>query len=280
MGDAFGSQFFVPGNGRALRERTLPPGPWSWTDDTEMACSVYATLVRHGGIDQSALAESFAVHHDFDRGYGPGAGRLLRLIREGGDWRTLSTGMFGGTGSWGNGAAMRVAPLGAWFADDLDNAAEQAALSAEVTHSHPEGVAGAVAVALATALACAGIDTAPGPFLDRISAHVPAGLVRDGIRRAREILTIGDPATAARILGCGRDVSAHDTVPFALWVAARHLDLYATALWTTAAAGGDVDTTCAIVGGIIGPRAPGGRLPPEWAGELEPLPAWTLAPAG
>ncbi|MER6005354.1 ADP-ribosylglycohydrolase family protein [Nonomuraea angiospora] len=40
-------------------------------------------------------------------------------VREGGDWRTLSAELFDGKGSWGNGAAMRVAPLGAWFANDL-----------------------------------------------------------------------------------------------------------------------------------------------------------------
>jgi ADP-ribosylglycohydrolase len=274
LGDAFGSQFFVPGNRQAFIDQTLPGGPWEWTDDTEMAASVFTTLIEYGEIHQNALAAAFATHHDFDRGYGPGANRLLRLIREGGDWRVLSKDMFDGTGSWGNGGAMRVAPLGAWFADDLEQAAEQAARSAEVTHAHPEGIAGAVAVAVAAAIAGTGEAIAPGPFLDHVVAHVPVGLVHDGIRRAREILTIGDPATAARILGCGRDVSAQGTVPYTLWAVARHLDFYETALWTTASAGGDVDTTCAIVGGIIGTRLPGGHLPPEWSRELEPLPAW------
>ncbi|WP_210408401.1 ADP-ribosylglycohydrolase family protein, partial [Allokutzneria sp. NRRL B-24872] len=75
----------------------------------------------------------------------------LRRIREGEPWRTVAGEAFGGQGSRGNGAAMRVAPLGAHFADDPARAAMEAALSAEVTHPHPEGVAGAVAVALAAA---------------------------------------------------------------------------------------------------------------------------------
>jgi ADP-ribosylglycohydrolase len=83
--------------------------------------------------DQDLLAWSFAHHHDFDRGYGPSMNRLLRLVREGGSWRELASGLFDGQGSWGNGAAMRVAPLGAWFADDLPEAARQAVLSAKVT---------------------------------------------------------------------------------------------------------------------------------------------------
>src|SRR5262245_57447126 len=84
------------------------------------------------------------------------AGRPCCLggIREGRDWRALAYGGFRGMGSFGNGAAMRVAPLGAYFADrPLAEIAEQARLSAEVTHAHAEGIAGAIAVAVATALA-------------------------------------------------------------------------------------------------------------------------------
>lgn len=110
VGDALGSQFFVPVNYPLLQRRELPPGPWQWTDDTEMACSVVAVLAAHHRIDQDALARSFAEHHDFDRGYGPAVNRLLRLVREGDDWRELSSALFNGQGSWGNGAAMRIAP--------------------------------------------------------------------------------------------------------------------------------------------------------------------------
>lgn len=110
VGDALGSQFFVPAHYPLLKHRGLPPGHWQWTDDTEMACSVVAVLATHHRIDQDALAHSFAAHHDFDRGYGPAVNRLLRLVREGGDWRELAAALFNGQGSWGNGAAMRIAP--------------------------------------------------------------------------------------------------------------------------------------------------------------------------
>ena len=69
--------------------------------------------------------------------------------------------LFGGEGSFGNGAAMRVAPLGAYFADELDAVVEQASFSAEVTHSHPEGIAGAIAVAVAAALCLASARQCP-----------------------------------------------------------------------------------------------------------------------
>lgn len=50
LGDALGSQFFVPANRHYLASRSLPPAPWQWTDDTEMACSVYLALATHHAI--------------------------------------------------------------------------------------------------------------------------------------------------------------------------------------------------------------------------------------
>ncbi|MFD7665342.1 ADP-ribosylglycohydrolase family protein [Streptomyces sp. NPDC059788] len=273
LGDALGSQFFVPANYPGLKRRELPPSPWQWTDDTEMACSVVAVLASHGRIDQDVLARSFADHHDFDRGYGPAVNRMLRLIREGGDWRELAAALFNGQGSWGNGAAMRIAPLGAWYADDPEQATHQAEISAYTTHQHREAVVGAMAVAAAAALAAApDRTTGPEALLDDVLELIPRSAVQAGLRRARDMLDYGDAGTVAAVLGCGRRTSAHDTVPFTLWAAARHLGDFERAFWATAQAGGDVDTTCAIVGGIV---AAGGSTPPsDWLEQTEPLPGW------
>ncbi|WP_051801614.1 ADP-ribosylglycohydrolase family protein [Streptomyces sp. NRRL F-525] len=274
VGDALGSQFFVPVNHPLLKRRELPPTPWQWTDDTEMACSVVAVLAAHRRVDQDALARSFAEHHDFDRGYGPAVNRLLRLVREGGDWRELSSALFKGQGSWGNGAAMRIAPLGAWYADDPEQATHQAEISAYPTRQHREAVVGAMAVAAAAALAAApGGPPSGEALLDGVIALVPKSAVGAGLRRARDMLDYADSGTVAAVLGCGRRTSAHDTVPFALWSAARGLGDYEGAFWATAQVGGDVDTTCAIVGGVIaGGRA--GTPPAEWLERTEALPGW------
>ncbi|MFD6249565.1 ADP-ribosylglycohydrolase family protein [Streptomyces roseolus] len=274
VGDALGSQFFVPAHYPLLKRRELPPGSWQWTDDTEMACSVLAVLARHDRVDQDALAASFADHHDFDRGYGPAVNRMLRLIREGGDWRELSAALFNGQGSWGNGAAMRVAPLGAWYAGDPEQATHQAEISAYPTHQHREAVVGAMAVAAAAALVAdpAGPPT-PEALLDGVVALVPRSAVGAGLRRARDMLDYGDAGTVAAVLGSGRRTSAHDTVPFALWSAARGLGDFETAFWTTAQVGGDVDTTCAIAGGVVASAAEGAP-PADWLERTEALPAW------
>ncbi|WDZ88355.1 ADP-ribosylglycohydrolase family protein [Nocardiopsis sp. HUAS JQ3] len=287
VGDAFGSQFFAAANRRLVEGRELPPGPWRWSDDTEMAASVHAEAVRGEGVDPDRLAGSFARHHDADRGYGAATGRLLGRVREGGDWRTLAAELFEGSGSFGNGAAMRVAPLGAWYADDPGRAAREAAVSARVTHTHPEAVDGAVAVAVAAALAARREPVGPGPFLDGVVEGLRPGRVREAVGAARGLLVSADPLVAAADLGNGSRVSALDTVPFALWVAARHGGVvsgaraggggFAPAMWAAVAAGGDMDTTCAIVAGILGAGLPGGRVPAAWAERTEELPGWALA---
>ena len=73
-------------------------------------------------------------------------------------------------------------------------------------------------------------------------------------------------------VGCGALISAPDTVPYAIWCAARHLDDLPEALWATAAPGGDIDTTCAIAGGVIAARTGVAALPPAWHTAREPLP--------
>jgi ADP-ribosylglycohydrolase len=273
VGDAFGGQFFIPGRfGEHFPPRTPPPGPWRYTDDTEMALAITEVLGRHGRIRQPDLARSFARRYDLDscRGYGPAMHDLLPAISMGIDWREASRQLFGGEGSFGNGGAMRAAPVGAYFADDLARVVTEAAAAAEVTHAHREGQAGAVAVAVAAAWASN--PTATGAQLLEIAIeHTPTGKIRDGLECARQLALDADPGYAAYQLGNGSRVTAMDTVPFCLWVCARHLTDYAAALWTTISVGGDIDTTAAIVGGVVALAAGREAIPAEWLARREEL---------
>lgn len=270
--DALGGFFEFTKKSHFVTNRTLPDGVWHYTDDTNMALSIYTVLQQHGEIKQDALAADFAARFDPARGYGAGARRLMKRMRAGEHWRDVSREMFSGQGSWGNGGAMRVAPLGAFFADDLTACVKNAALSAEITHAHPEGIAGAIAVAVAAAIASQLMERpSRAEFLELILPHVPDSEVKSGIRRAQAILPQTDTRNAADMLGNGSKVSAMDTVPFALWCAGNWLDNYEEAFWQTASAGGDVDTTCAIVGGIVACFDREG-IPAAWISHREKLP--------
>ncbi|WP_239086651.1 ADP-ribosylglycohydrolase family protein [Catellatospora methionotrophica] len=280
LGDAFGETwFFQPADKFAwlVSERQARSGPWPWTDDTAMALSLTRMLLEHGEVRQDELAAAFANAYDADpyRNYGPSMHGVLRAIFEGEHWREVTGRQFGGQGSWGNGAAMRVAPLGAWFSGDLDLVVAQASASAEVTHAHPEAVAGAVAVAVAAALAVAG--TAPGELIGGVLARTPDGEVAAGLRRVARLPFDRHQSWVAGEVGCGLRISAPDTVPYAVWCAARHLDDLPEALWTTASVGGDIDTTCAIVGGIVAARTGLAAAPATWLEACEPLPEWVAA---
>lgn len=287
MGDAFGDSWFTRSDENAEElwaARKARPQPWPWTDDSAMAFVLFAHLTAHGEVLPDALAGEFAAEYARDPGrkYGPSMHGVLRSIREDGDWRAVTTAQFAGQGSYGNGAAMRVAPLGAWFRDDLPTAVEQARLSALTTHAHPEAVAGAVAVAVAAALTAAG-EGADAPsraeFLREVADHVPESDVRSRLLVAAHFSDRTSVRHAASVLGSGTLISAPDTVPFALWSAAGHLDDLGEALWQTVAGWGDRDTTCAIAGGVVASRTGTGRLPAAWHEAREGIPGWVAPEA-
>ncbi|WP_084724817.1 ADP-ribosylglycohydrolase family protein, partial [Streptacidiphilus melanogenes] len=216
LGDAFGERWFglfrSPQEAAVqIQDRITPPeSPWHWTDDTAMALALLRVLVFQDAVHQEDLALSFGATFLADpaRGYGRGMRGLLPVLADRpADWRAESRKLFRGEGSLGNGAAMRVAPLGAWFAGDLDEAVAQAAFSAEVTHAHPEALAGAVAVAAAAALAAAsrgGAAPATGELLAQVAEVTPEGAVRDGLHRAADLVPGVEAWRAADVLGSGR----------------------------------------------------------------------------
>lgn len=280
-GDAFGQQFVWHCEDIAIRRPDIPI--WRWTDDSEMAFSVCRVLLDHGEVHQDALADSFANSYDPRRGYGAAMlHELLPALQRGVHWRIAATSLFSGEGSYGNGAAMRVAPLGAYFAADLDLVVRQAHLSAEVTHAHREGIAGAIAVAVASACARRQREqptiTGSRTFLEQIIPLIPPSQVRDGLQLA---YTDFGPRTPMHIvaqrLGNGSMVTAADTVPLCMWIAGAHLHDFEEALWTTVSQLGDVDTNCSIVGGIVAANVGRDGIPPDWISSREAIPKWAVA---
>ena len=280
VGDAFGSFFeFNAAMVRLIEERKLPPTPWHYTDDTNMALSIFQILRQHGQIKQDELAASFADHFDPMRGYGVGVRTMISRMNNGEVWRDVAQDMFWGEGSFGNGGAMRIAPVGAYFADDLDKVVEQAVFAAEVTHAHPEGIAGAIAIAVATACASRpdSENISRQDFIAQVLPHVPVGEVYEGIMRTRDLPESMSVPEVAAVLGNGSRVSAQDTVPLVLWVAGGNLDDYEEAIWQTASALGDVDTTCAMVGGIVAAHTGIESIPLDWMRYRERLPEWAFS---
>ena len=280
VGDAFGKRFFTsPSTVESLiAARAVPKHPWRWTDDTAMALSIVEVLSSHGGINRDSLAEAFARRYwaEPDRGYGGGAHRILQSINEGLSWRDASATVFDGQGSYGNGGAMRSAPIGAYFWDQFDLVVEHAGASADPTHAHPEGRAGAIAVAVASAcsvrMAQGELHRDGKAFIEEVLRLCPSGITKERIGKALTIPLSYDVRTASAALGNGSEISAQDTVPLCIWCAARHLNDFEEAMWQTVSALGDRDTTCAIVGGIVALGVGQEGIPAHFLSAREPLP--------
>ena len=155
VGDALGGRFeaqtadYIVGRfGTATRLVEYVTDEIWYTDDTQMAIGVAETIAKHGRITEQQLCEAFVENYDPSRGYGMGARAVLGAMENGRNYRAVAEKRFPG-GSYGNGAAMRVAPVGLFFRHDTDMLIQQSRLSAIPTHVHPLGINGAQLIALA-----------------------------------------------------------------------------------------------------------------------------------
>lgn len=138
--------------------------------------------------------------------------------------------------SFGNGSAMRVSPV-AWLFDTEREVREQAELSAAVTHNHPEGIKGAVAIAVAI-------------FRMRKVAEKTSDIFEDV---AKEFY--GDEAFANLPEKGFFDVTCQGCVPLALHIASV-AESFEDAIRLAVSYGGDTDTVGAIIGSLAEARYP------------------------
>ena len=238
----------------------------TYTDDTQMALALAEHLCDHPAVDQAELAVTFLEHFEGHRGYARGMFGIVDAWCSGQDFAAAARSVFP-EGSFGNGAAMRVAPVGAVW-DDPFVVAAAAGRQAVLTHAHPIGIDGAIVQACAVALAAQ-----HGIFDVGDIAVVAAMCQSDEMRRA--LAAAGDlsldpavramPEIAAAI---GTGVLADQSVPAALWVASRAADV-ADAVLLSLALGGDADTIAAMACAVLGAARGAEDLPATWVAKLE-----------
>jgi ADP-ribosylglycohydrolase len=187
-----------------------------FTDDTVLTVAV-AESILHGG-DLVDLLKRYA------RSYpGAGYGGTFRQWAESDDREPYH--------SWGNGAAMRVSPVGFAY-DVLDEVLLRARWTAEVTHNHPDGIRGAQAAAAAVYLARTGSGK------DEIRDYIERKFRYDLSARLDDIRP-----------GFRFDLSCRGTVPPALLAFLESTD-YEHAVRLAVSLGGDSDTIACIAGGV------------------------------
>ena len=250
---------------------SMEHGPLPYTDDTQMMVGVAESLAEYGGFNGEDMARCFAENYEPHRGYGASAHQVLAALQQGYPWDQAATLVFP-EGSFGNGAAMRVAPVGVFYYHDLAELRHVAELSASITHGHPLGKEGAAlqacAVALAVQTAPGGLD--PGEFLRSMRSFVRADLDEYILRFAAiERFLDSTPTVDEVIAALGNDVRAHAAVPAAIYAFLSHPDSFKEAVVYAVKLGGDTDTIGAMAGAIAGGCHGVEAIPRDWLDALE-----------
>jgi ADP-ribosylglycohydrolase len=187
-----------------------------FTDDTVLTVAVADAILRQA--DYAETLKAFGRRYP-DAGYGSSFYNWLMAAQS------------QPYNSWGNGAAMRVSPVGFAFAT-AERVLAEAERTAAVSHNHPEGIKGAQAAALAVFLARSGVSK------EAIRADIAARFCYD-LRRTVEQIR---PSYAF-------DVSCQGSVPEAL-IAFLDSTSYEDAVRQAVSLGGDSDTLACIAGGV------------------------------
>ncbi len=245
-----------------------------YTDDTEMMIGVAESLVANRGFNAEDLARRFVANYDPSRGYGPGTKEVLRRLSEGESWEEASKKVFGGAGSYGNGAAMRVAPVGVFYCDDLARLKEVAYKSSQITHSHELGKEGAALQAFCVALAVRG-GRGEGRVGERRREregmlHELKGFVKNAVFREKlEKIELDKAKTRDEVVReLGNGEAAFNSVPTAIYSFLR-TDSFKDAVAFAVSLGGDPDTIGAMTGAISGAYYGETAIPKAWLEKLE-----------
>ena len=273
LGDAIGEMAFRAPREAELRARVAHVEALLYTDDTAMAIGLAESITQVGGLDPQHVGDTFRANFNREpwRGYASGPPTVFsRVETQGVSYAEAAQGLFGGQGSFGNGAAMRIAPVGLFF-HDAPNLYDDVRQSASVTHAHPVGVDGAAVLAWAVAKA---VKLDPrGPFshqdfIQELAEFARTPEIQSKMALVRTLIAEGvAPLDAAHRLG--RSVAVHESMPFALYAFLRHPHSFEDCLFCAVLNGGDRDTlgamACAVSGAYVGVEA----IPAGWREKLE-----------
>ena len=273
VGDSLGA--FFEGRFKVEREEIEAIAgsdvPLTYTDDTHMMIGVAESLVRSRGFDGEDMAHTFVRNYELEpyRGYGPGPPHIFRLISTGVAWYEAAARLYRG-GSYGNGSAMRIAPVGVLYHDNPEMLREVACNSSRITHTHNLGKEGAALQAYAVALAT---NLEPGgyfdyrDFLERLTDFVREQIYREKLGTIKEL--IKEPDRDRVVMELGNGIEAFNSVPTAIYSFLSQPDSFALAVFNAISFGGDTDTIGAMTGAISGAYLGIDSIPAEWRERLE-----------
>jgi len=276
LGDAFGSGFegMHPDRVGFHMSDLSKKFTRSYTDDTDMTLALDESIAESCEINPEGIAKHFSLSCDLTRGYAIGTIKAVLALRAGVQWYQVGRIVFK-EGSFGNGAAMRVSPVGLFYHHDLDDLQEAAIKQANVTHVHPLGQWGAVMQACSVGLAVS--QNPKEPFkkeqmvtnLREILWRGPIEYMK-ALNKIEEMVAQGKKLEAREVVrSLGNGVEAQFSVPSACYIALTYSPDFCDAIRAAISLGGDTDTIAGMVGAIVGAHVGEKGLPVEWIEQLE-----------
>jgi poly(ADP-ribose) glycohydrolase ARH3 len=273
LGDAIGElAFFYPQEGLLCSEMERI-SQFRYTDDTAMAIGLAESVIARKGIDEEHLGKTFSENFQREpwRGYASGPPTVFSMVKQSciTYWEAAQS-LFGGKGSLGNGAAMRIVPVGL-FCYHSEGLYDQACASARVTHAHPVGMDGAALQANAVAQAVKLDPQEKFPWEEFIAEEIELARtsdIREKMELVRELISQEVPPdiAASRI---GRTVAVHESMPFALYSFLLHPGSFEECISCAIMNGGDRDTLGAMAGAVSGAYLGIEAIPQHWRQKLE-----------
>ncbi len=273
LGDAIGELAFRAPTKDGLDVQVERAELLRYTDDTAMAIGVAQCLVDRGVVDPEYLGRLFHRNYDAEpwRGYASGPPSIFyRVASEGIGYVEAASAIFHGMGSFGNGSAMRVAPVGLFFHHSVE-LYEHASRSALPTHTHELALDGAALQAKVVAMAVNLQPRGPFPldhFLEEIENFARTKEFKEKILLIGDLIASGNPdSTSARKLG--QTVAVHESLPFAIYSFLNYPESFENCLLCAIMNGGDRDTLGAMAGAISGAYLGADAIPENWMYKLE-----------
>lgn len=274
LGDAIGELAFATPDRRLLERRVQEALILRYTDDTAMSIGLAESIIQNAGLDSRHLGDTFRRNYNREpwRGYASGPPTVFSLVAARDlSYEQAAASLFGGSGSFGNGAAMRNGPVGLFYHDSPE-LYERSRQASAVTHSHPVGVDGAAILAKAVALAleegAARRQISAVRFVEELLRFSRTGEMQARLETLRRLVGAGaDPGEAASSLG--RGVAVQDSLPFALYAFLSHPESFEECLFCAILNGGDRDTLGAMACAVAGARLGLASIPERWRLKLE-----------
>lgn len=270
VGTAVGDALGAPVEGQPnisseyLESMLTEPPNLTYTDDTAMTLGVAESLAACERFEGDHMARTLADRYEKEpwRGYGAGPPQVFARLALGVAWDKAAATLFDGRGSYGNGAAMRVAPIALHAYPNQHKAAEIAHQSALITHTHREGIDGAVCQAVAITALLGESSANPIEITSVLVSHVKSSVFRSKLMFLERHAGERPLEEIADVLGTG--IAARDSVPTALACFLAHSDSFADTVTAAISLGGDTDTIAAMAGALAGAYHGYTAIPEPW----------------